>query len=515
MSKQRLAVAGMGLAIILAAVGGYMLGHKTSPAAQATASENNPPKEHKVLYWYDPMMPNQHFDKPGKSPFMDMDLVAMYDDEQATPGSVSINPETIQNTGIRTAQVTFGSLEPSLDTVGYIQPDEHRIEVVQSRTSGWVEQLHVKAANDPVKKGQLLLELYSPDLLAAQEEYLLALKSLHGQVEDKALRQAARQKLSLLGMTDEQVAQVEKKGQPSRRIAIQAPSNGIVSELGVRQGAQVSAGMNLFSLVDLSSVWVTAEIPENLGSWVRVGTKAEISVPAYPEKLYKGSVQYVSPQVSATTRTLQARIRLDNPGNLLKPGMFAHLALLSNAKSREPVALVPNEALITTGKRSVVIIADGEGKFHPVEVKAGRESRGQTEILDGLSDGQTIVVSGQFLIDSESNLKTALERFKNPEQSEQAGMQNSPDMETVGKGKNTAPPIHSGRGTVKHVDIKSSSVNLAHEPIPSLEWPAMTMDFSVKDKALLKSIKPGDKIEFELTEATKGEFVITRITPAK
>lgn len=423
MGKQYWAVAGVGLAVMLAAFGGYMMGLKTTSAPQSGVTEKDMPLKKKVLYWYDPMMPNQHFDKSGKSPFMDMALVAMYDDAQATPGSVSIDPITAQNTGIRTAQVKLGNVAQSLDTVGYIQPDEHRIEVVQSRTSGWIEQLHVKALNDPVRKGQLLLELYSPDILAAQEEYLLALKSLHGQIEDKALKQAARQKLSLLGMADEQVAQLEKKGQSSRRIGIYAPSNGIVSELGARQGAQVSAGMNLFSLVDLSSIWVTAEIPEIQGSWVHAGTLAEISVPTYPDKLYKGSVQYVSPQVSATTRTLQARIRLDNPRNLLKPGMFAHLTLLGSAISRESFALVPNEAVITTGKRSVVIVADSKGKFHPVEVKIGREARGQTEILDGLSDGQTIVVSGQFLIDSESNLKTAFERFKAPEQSADTHME--------------------------------------------------------------------------------------------
>jgi len=515
MSKQNLAVAGIVLTVIFAAAGGYMLGRKTSPVVQTASMENNAPKERKVLYWYDPMMPAQHFDKPGKSPFMDMDLVAMYDDEQATPGSVSIDPKTIQNTGIRTARVTLGAVEQSLETVGYIQPDENRIEVVQSRTAGWVEQLHVKAVNDPVKKGQLLLELYSPDLLAAQEEYLLAVRSLHGQVEDKALRLAARQKLSLLGLTDEQVAQLEKRGRPSHRIGIHSPISGIVSELGVRQGAQISTGMNLFSLVDLSSVWVIAEIPEKQGSWVRNGSNVEISVPAYPEKLYQGRVQYVSPQISATTRTLQARVRLDNPRSLLKPGMFAHLTLSDSSKSRELVALVPNEAVIATGKRSVVILSDGEGKFHPVEVKVGRQARGQTEILDGLSEGQTVVVSGQFLIDSESNLKTALDRFEAPEQSEQAGMQNNSAMQTPDKMKKTAKKTHTGTGVVKHVDMKNNSVNLAHEPIPSLKWPAMTMDFSVKDQSILKGIKPGDKIQFELTEVTKDDLVITRITVVK
>ena len=511
MSKQQLAVASIAISIILAAGGGYMVGHSASRSSKNSPMENNPPQERKALYWYDPMMPNQHFDKPGKSPFMDMDLVAMYDDAQASPGSVSIDPRASQNTGIRTTQVTLGSLEQSLETVGNIQPDEHRIEVVQSRTSGWVEQLHVKAVNDPVKKGQLLLELYSPDLLAAQEEYLLALKSLHGQIEDKALRQAARQKLSLLGLTDEQVAALEKKGQPSRRIPIYAPSNGIVAELGVRQGAQISTGMNLFSLVDLSSIWVTAEIPENQGNWIRIGTMTEISIPAYPGKLYKGNVQYISPQISATSRTLQARIRLDNPRNLLKPGMFAQVTLLDSTQSRQPVPLVPNEALITTGKRSVVIVTDGEGKFHPIEVKTGRDARGYTEILAGLSEGQTIVISGQFLIDSESNMKTAFARFSEPEP---AGMQNTPDTKTADDGKKTVQRVHSGSGIVKHVDMKNSMVNLAHEAIPSINWPAMTMDFSVKDPAIMKGIKPGDKIKFELTETTKGEFIITQITPA-
>lgn len=484
------------LSILFAGGIGYLAGHNTRQPS-AVSAPVQPQKERKVLYWYDPMVPNQHFDKPGKSPFMDMALVPMYDEDSTTPGTVRIDPSTVQNMGVRTAKVTRGNLNQHLDTVGYVNPDEHRIQVVQTRAAGWVERLHVSAVNDPVKRGQLLLELYSPDLVAAQEEYLLARQN-RKDADGSALLQAAQAKLSLLGFSSRQIAQLQAGNKPSRLVAYYAPSNGIVTELNVRQGAQVTPGMSLYSLVDLSNVWITAEIPENQGSSIHEGMAASITVPAYPDKQLRGHVEYVYPNVAQATRTLQVRIRLANPDGLLKPGMFANVRLESGKE--QAVLLVPSEAVITTGRRSVVIVADGDGKFHPAEVRLGRESGGQYEILDGLTEGQTIVLSGQFMIDSESNLRTALDRLQPPE--------NAQNQDT----KMPMPATYKGHGKVNAIDMEDGSVNITHDPIPSLKWPGMTMDFSVKDMQMLKAIKPGDTVDFDLAESGKGEYVVTGIS---
>lgn len=394
------------LALLAALATGYWLGHgrqSTTPAVTTAAPER------KVLYWYDPMVPGQHFDKPGKSPFMDMALVAMYDSEQSVPGVVRIDSRVVENLGVRTAQVGLGNFSLHLDTVGYVNPDEHLVQVVQTHAAGWVEQLKVGAVNDTVKKGQLLLELYSPELVAAQQEYLLARQN-YGESDSYALLQSADQKLSLLGLSARQITELNSNGKASRLIAFYAPSNGVVTDLGVRQGMQVTPGTNLFSLVDLSSVWVVAEIPENEAGWIRKGLTAKITLPAYPDQQYSGQIEYVYPNLATASRTLQVRIRLANPGEMLKPGMFANVSI-ADAVTRNVLA-IPSEAVISTGQRNVVIVADGGGKFHPVTVRLGRSSNDQYEILDGLSAGQTIVLSGQFLIDSESNLKMALHRLQ-------------------------------------------------------------------------------------------------------
>lgn len=489
------------LAAVLAGAIGYMAGHDRQPSP-ASNNASIPQKERKVLYWYDPMVPNQHFDKPGKSPFMDMALVPMYDDNTATPGTVKIDPATIQNMGVRTAPVTQGDFSRHIDTAGYINPDEHRIQVVQTRAAGWVERLNVSAVNDPVKRGQLLLELYAPDLLAAQEEYLLARQNSAGK-EGEALLLAAQAKMALLGITPQQIAHLKATGKPARLIAYFAPSNGIVTELNARKGAQVAPGTNLYSLVDLSSVWVIAEIPENQGGWIHDGIPATITVSAYPDKKYSGRVEYVYPKVTEATRTLQVRVRLANPDGKLKPGMFANVSLSESA--RQNVLTVPSEAVITTGRRSVVIVADGDGKFHPVEVQLGRESGGQYEIMSGLSAGQNVLISGQFMIDSESNLKTALDRLQPPP--------SASDALTASSAQAQQPKHYAGHGTVNTVDIANKSINITHDPIPALKWPGMTMDFGVKDAAVLASVKPGNVIDFELVESVKGEYVITSIKP--
>jgi Cu(I)/Ag(I) efflux system membrane fusion protein len=375
--------------------------NETAAADSGSATESS---GRKPLYWHDPMYPQHKFDKPGPSPFMDMQLVPVYEEGADEEGTVSIDPRIVQNLGVRTASVQSGSFAQRVDAVGSVQVNERQIEVVQSRASGWIERLHVRAAGDPVKRGQLLAEVYAPDLLAAQEEFLLASK-----LGNDRLTAASRARLSLLGLNDAQIARLEKTAEPQRRVAFYSPVNGIVAELGVREGTEVAMGTAMFNLVDLSSVWVIAEIPETQVSAISEGGTAEITFPSFPGKVFKGRVDYIYPRLDKTTRTLEARIVLKNPDLKLKPGMYVDVTL--TGEKTENVLTVPTEAVIRTGRRAVVILALGEGKFKPVEVTPGFEAEGKTQILDGLEKGQQVVASGQFLIDSTSSLRTALDRL--------------------------------------------------------------------------------------------------------
>ena len=374
-----------------------------SPQADAAGSE------HKPLYWYDPMHPNQHFDHPGKSPFMDMQLVARMPDESASggtsaAGSVTIDPRVVQNLGVRLAPVEQSQFARVVDTVGLVAVDEHRIQAVQVRSPGWVEQLAVRAVGDPVQRGQLLAAVYSPDLLAAQQEFLIALGS-----GDADLVHAARERLTLFGLSEGQIARVEKTRQTERRVSYYAPADGYVMELGVRQGAAVQPDTMLFQLVDLGTVWVNAEVPETQAAWIKAGDHVLAQVPALPGEQFDGQVDYVYPELTMATRTLKLRVVVKNQARHLRPGMFASVHLLGVPK--EQVLMVPTEAVIKTGQRSVVIVADDASHFHPALVRVGAEYGGKSEIIEGLALGQQVVASGQFLIDSEANLRGAFDNL--------------------------------------------------------------------------------------------------------
>ena len=354
------------------------------------------------------MYPNQHFDHPGKSPFMDMQLVARMPEEPsggtANSSAVAIDPRVVQNLGVRLAPVEQGQFARTVDAVGLVAVDEHRIQAVQVRASGWVEELAVRAAGDPVRRGQLLAAVYSPELLAAQQEFLIALGS-----SDPALIHAARERLALFGLSEGQIAQVEKARKTERRVAYYAPFDGYAMELGARQGAAVQPGTTLFQLADLESVWVNAEVPEAQTAWIKAGDAAKVEVPALPAEQFDGTIDYLYPELSTATRTLKLRLVIRNPGRHLRPGMYASVRLLG--APRDGVLTVPTEAVIKTGQRSTVIVAEDAGHFRPALVRVGSEYGGRTEVLEGLSPGQQVVASGQFLIDSEANLRGALDHL--------------------------------------------------------------------------------------------------------
>jgi Cu(I)/Ag(I) efflux system membrane fusion protein len=482
MRRVLLAVAALAL-LAAGAAGGYRFALHQSMQAARPAAAPDPGKQ--VLYWYDPMKPEQKFDKPGKSPFMDMDLVPKYAGEAAAePGSVSINPRVVQNLGIRTAEAKTGSLETRFEAVGSVAYNERGVVQLQARASGFVERLHARAPQDPVEKGAPLVELLYPEWAGAQEEYLLLRKS--GSSDLRSLAAAARQRLVLLGMSDSEIGAVEREGRTQPRVTIHAPISGVIAELGVREGMTVTPGSMLFKLVDLSTVWVNAEVPEAQAAQVRPGSAVEARVTGYPGVVFKGKVGALLPEVNAATRTLRARIELPNPAGRLKPGMFAMLTFAS--LQGKPSVLVPSEAVIRTGQHDVVIVALDEGRFRATEVRVGREADGQSVILKGLKQGDKVVLSGQFLIDSEASLSGTLARLE--------GLQD-----------------HKGRGTVVSVDAAAGHVELDHEAIPSLRWPGMTMEFIVEDEAQLRKLKKGDAVEFELRAKPDrdGHYVISRI----
>jgi membrane fusion protein, copper/silver efflux system len=411
MSRRTRIAALVGSVVVIAILGVLAVRHHDIRPAKQAATREVP------SYWYDPMHPSQHFDKPGKSPFMDMQLVPKYADRAMSNGSgasagIEIDPRVVQNLGIRLARVEQGSFARAVDTVALVAVDEHRIEAIQVREPGWVERLDVRAVGDAVRRGQLLAGVYSPDLLATQQEFLIARTS-----KDPNLMEAARRRLGLFGLSDAQIARIDKTGQVERRIDYYAPFDGYVMELGARQGAAVEPGATLFQLANLSSVWMIAEVPEAQAAWIHAGDPATAQVPALPGLRFEGKVDYLYPELTRATRTLKVRVVINNPGQHLRPGMFATAHL--EGPRQESVLTVPTEAVIKTGTRSIVILADDAGHFRPAVVRVGAEHGGRSEILEGLTPAQNIVASGQFLIDSEANLRSAFDALGGSSESAQ------------------------------------------------------------------------------------------------
>ena len=480
----------IGLAVAVAAGGGgYWYGVSRMAPAKETAAAAQDSSGRRILYWYDPMVPQQRFDKPGKSPFMDMELEPKYADEADGDSGVSIDPRVAQNLGVRTAEAATGSIARRVEAVGSIAWNERAVFVVQARSGGFVEKLHARAPLDPVVKGEPLVELLAPDWAAAQEEYLL----LRRGGKEAGLAEAARNRLQLLGMSEEQISLLDKAGKPQTRITLYAPISGVIAELGVREGMTVAAGAMLFRLVDLSSVWVNAEVPETQGGWLRPGTTVEARVPSFPGEVFRGRVSAILPEVNAATRTLRARVELANPGGKLKPGMFATLGFAAGGGGK--ALLVPSEAVIRTGERSVVIVAEGEGRFRQREVELGFESGGKSEIRKGLAEGERVVVSGQFLIDSEASLRATGTRMEGGPESGKA-----------------APRVHQATGEVVHVGERELIIK--HGEIPSVGMGAMTMPFDAPKSVIPLGLKKGDRIRFEFTMQSDGQMQVTSIAPA-
>jgi Cu(I)/Ag(I) efflux system membrane fusion protein len=360
-------------------------------------------EEKEVLYWVAPMDANYRRDKPGKSP-MGMDLVPFYTGAEESGNTVNISPTVIQNLGIRTSKAELTRLWRGIDTVGYVDYDESKVSHIHLRTEGWIEKLSVESEGERVKKGDFLFDVYSPKLVNAQQELVTALST-----GNKGLIRATKERLSALGISSSQIRKLEKTNNVKQRVSIYAPQDGVVSNLPVREGMFVKPSQKVMTLGDLSSVWLLAEVFERQSQWVEVGQQAEVRLSYLPGKLWRGDVEYIYPSLDAKTRTLKVRLRFDNPGERLKPNMYANVKIFGGAK--ENTIVIPIEGLIRTGREERVIVSLGEGRFEARQVTAGIESGDFVEIINGINDGDDIVTSGQFLIDSEASMRGSIVRM--------------------------------------------------------------------------------------------------------
>ena len=456
-----------------------------SDGGGATAGENE------ILYWVAPMDANYRRDKPGKSP-MGMDLVPFYKDDGGEDGVVKISPIVQNNLGVRVSSVKKGQLDRKISTVGYINFDEEKLYHLHTRVEGWIEKLIVKATGDVVKKGQKLFELYSPALVNAQEEYVTALRS-----KNRILIKASKDRLISLGITPGQINQLGKTRKIQQRISYFAEHDGFIQDMKILDGMFIKPSMNVLTIGQIDTVWVIAEVFERQSGWVKEGQTVDMNVEAYPDKSWKGIVDYIYPVLDKKTRTLRVRVRFNNPEQLLKPNMFSRLTIHSSFNKDS--LFVKREAIIRNGEMERVVKALGDGKFQSVAVKTGSESGNYIEVIKGLSENDQIVTSAQFLIDSESSLTASFERMEEPEEMSM--------NESNQEGSNQVWI----EGQVVDVMPGHNMLTIQHEAVPSWGWPDMLMDFPVIETLPINDLKEKQSIRFLVEKHEDGSIELIEI----
>jgi Cu(I)/Ag(I) efflux system membrane fusion protein len=444
------------------------------------------------------MAPTQKFDKPGKSPFMDMQLVPKYADEvEAQPG-LSVSPQAQQSLGLRVAVADKRALSSSVDAVGTVTLNERDVSIVQARGNGFVERVYARAPGDVIAAGAPIADLLQPEWLAAQQEFLAVRAT-----GDAALTAASRQRLVLLGMPAALIDQLAGGGPPRAIQTITAPSGGLIAELMVRQGMTVAMGMTLARINGLGSVWIEAAVPEALAAGVSPGQAAEVRLSATPGQVIRGKVTAVLPEANRDTRTLRVRVELPNPGQRLRPGMFAQVTLQGAAQGE--AVTVPAEAVVRTGRRALVYLLDAPGRYRPVEVELGPDLGERIVVRRGIEAGQQVVASGQFLIDSEASLQGLTARAAAPAASPAA---------SVPAAATPASVEHEVRGVVRAA-AEGGVIRLEHEAVPALKWPPMTMPFPLARPDLAQGLKPGDKVRFKFRQQGDENLVtaIEKVRP--
>ncbi len=503
---------------------GYWWGSTRSGSLVSNLAEVSP-SARKILYYRNPMGQPDTSPVPKKDP-MGMDYLPVYEGEEPPSGDrvVKISTEKIQKLGVRTEVVALRELTRTVRAVATVQVDERLLHIVAPKFEGWIQRLYVNTTGQTVKKGEALMDVYSPELITAQHEYLIARKGLkaveNGGPEARSgmerLAGSALQRLHNWDIAESEIQTLRQEGRIRQHVTLRSAVNGVVLEKSAIQGGRFMPGEMLYQIADLSRVWMLADVFEQDLAMVHPGQTATIRIDTYPDKVFNGEVTFIYPTVTAETRTAKVRIELTNNQGLLKPAMYGSVEFASS-RSKDKVLVVPDSAVLDTGTRRLVLVDLGEGRFEPRTVKLGIHADGYAEVVGGLTAGETVVVSANFLIDAESNLKAALGSFGHPAHSplhspiagEKAQAQPGPSIAAH------ALSVHHGEGSIEALDWAHATVTIAHGPIASLKWPAMIMDFRARDTALLRPLKPGQEIVFDITEDSAGEYVIVDIQPAK
>lgn len=491
--QKNLTLTAIGLLILAVGAAGGVWWTKRSSNMEPVATETAK-SERKVLYWYDPMKPEAKFDKPGPSPFMDMQLVARYADEGgADTGALAVSTRASQSLGMRLATVVQQDISNMVEVAGVLQLSERDVSIVQARTGGFVERVYARAPGDVIAAGSPLADVTNPEWVGAQQEFL-AVKTMG----DAALTLAARQRLALLGMSPALIQRVDSSNRTIAVTTITAPGSGVISELAVRQSMSLSPGMTLARITGLGTVWLELAVPQAQASTLEIGQAVQARLTAAPETLLKGKVTSVLTETNPDTRTLRVRVEMPNPGQRLRAGMLATATLQSPTES---VLLVPSDAVIRTGKRTLVYLAEDAGQYRPVDVQIGAERDGQLTIRQGLSAGQKVVASGQFLLDSEASVRGIL-----PPSGISSTPMNPPSSD-MGKVSS-----YETRGVIEELD--ASNIKLHHEPVPALKWPAMTMGFKRAKELQSSGFKVGDTVQFQF-RAVGDEYEVVALKGVK
>jgi len=485
---------------------GYIAGsHRPGtnmPAGTAPSPENPSAKMGRpVLYWHDPMVPNQHFDKPGKSPFMDMQLQPVYANGGDSDG-VRIDSGVQQNLGIRYATVRRETTSEGFDAVGTTQFDESLAQVVQSRVTGYIDHLYANAPMQRVAKGAAIASLFVPDWLPPQEEYLALKRS----GMDDSLLAASRARMAAMSVPRALIEHLDRTGEVQTHVTLFAEAPGVLTELNVRNGAMVSPGQTLAKIAGLTKLWLVVQIPESRALQIKLGMGVEATFDGDATQHFSGRIREILPGISPDSRTLQARLEIDNARLQLTPGMLLR-AHVSDAK---PVSrlLVPSEAVISTGKRSIVIVRNTDGRLQPVQITAGNDSGDSTEVLKGLAEGQQVVASGQFLIDSEASLTSVLPKL------ESTAANVAPATSAVPLPQPASTPVVSSTYQTTGIveKVTQSDITFSHQPVPALGWGAMTMTFGKPSATAFPDVKAGESVHFVFKQSDDG-YTLTTVEP--
>lgn len=486
------------LGLFISSIGYLLTGENSVTDEQVAESAEKQP-----LYWVAPMDDNYRKDAPGKSP-MGMDLVPVYanasEGADEGPGTIRISPDVINNLGVRTVNAQYKNLDNLIDTVGYVTYDEDKLVHIHPRVDGWIEKLYVKTVGSLVTKNQPIYDIYSPALVNAQEELLVALER-----KNERLINAAENRLVTLQLPIKAIEKLKKSRKVQQSITFYAPQNGVVENLNIRTGFFVKPGATLMSIGDLSQVWVEAEVFERQAAQVNVGTKVTMRLDYLPGKAFEGKVDFIYPTLDAKTRTVKVRIRVDNHSGEFKPNMFAQVAIHSGNDAQ--ALLIPKEALIRTGSQDRVVLALGGGSFKSIAVSVGRFDSHSVEILSGLIEGEEVVSSAQFLLDSESSKSSDFMRmnFISKEMTSTELDENDMDMLQT---SNVMSATTSG--TINSVMTEHRMVNISRAAIDKWQRPAATLDFLVDEALNMDNLTKGNAIDF-IFEIRGDDFVITEL----